>query len=66
MKDGRSITANILSSDSRVGRAKKLEDASLPLVADLYRAHLEACATQRNDEPEHDGRKKSQRPKRHS
>lgn len=59
MKDKRNITPKTLRSDSRIGRARKLADASLPLVADLYLAHLQACATNRDGEARRRRRKKS-------
>jgi hypothetical protein len=58
MKDKRNLSPKTLSSDSRIGRARKLADASLPLVADLYLAHLQACATNRDDETKRRRRKK--------
>ncbi|WP_119275197.1 hypothetical protein [Taklimakanibacter deserti] len=58
MKDKRNLSPKTLRSDSRIGRARKLADASLPLVADLYLAHLRACATNRDDETKRRRRKK--------
>jgi len=59
MKDKRNLSPKTLRYDSRIGRARKLADASLPLVADLYLAHLQACATNRDDETKRRRRKKS-------
>jgi hypothetical protein len=50
MKAKRTLSPKALGSDSRIGRARKLADASLPLVADLYLAHLQICQTNRGDE----------------
>ena len=58
MKDKRNLSPKTLMTDSRIGRARKLADASLPLVADLYLAHLLACATNRNGEAKRGRRKK--------
>jgi hypothetical protein len=58
MKEQRNLSPKILRTDSRIGRARKLAKASLPLVADLYLAHLQACADNQNDETKRKRRKK--------
>ncbi|MGE0241520.1 MAG: hypothetical protein AB7F09_10790 [Parvibaculaceae bacterium] len=50
MKDKPKLSAKTLSSNSPIDRARKLADASPPLVADLYLAHVQACAARRNGE----------------
>jgi hypothetical protein len=50
MKEKRNLSPKTLKSDSLIGRARKLADASLPLVADLYLAHLQACADNQHGE----------------
>lgn len=59
MKDKRNPTPETLGSDSRLGRARKLAKVSLPLIADLYLAHMQACATNRDGETKPRRRKKS-------
>ena len=59
MKDKRNLTPRTLGSDSRIARARKLAEASPPLIADLYLAHLQACATNRDGETKRRRRKKS-------
>jgi hypothetical protein len=59
MKEKRNLSPKILRADSRVRRARKLADASLPLVADLYLAHLQACADNQDDDTKRRRRKKS-------
>lgn len=49
MKEKRQPSPKMLGSDSRIVRAKKLADASLPIVADLYLAHLQACEANQED-----------------
>jgi hypothetical protein len=44
MKEKRKLSPKALGSESRLKRARKLADASLPLVAELYLAHMQACA----------------------
>jgi hypothetical protein len=58
MKAKQSLSPKTLGSDSRIGRARKLADASLPLVADLYLTHLQICQTNRNDETKRRRRRK--------
>lgn len=58
MKEKRNLSPKILRADSRMKRAQKLADASLPLVADLYVAHLQACADNENDQSKRRRRKK--------
>jgi hypothetical protein len=55
----RRLSPKALSSDSLIGRARKLADASLPLVADLYLAHLQACTINQDGETKRRRRKKS-------
>jgi hypothetical protein len=59
MKEKRNLSPKILRADSRIRRARKLADASLPLVADLYLAHLQACADNQDDDTKRRRRKKS-------
>jgi hypothetical protein len=59
MKEKQNLSPKILKSDSRIGRARKLADASLPLVADLYLAHLQACADNQDGETKRRRRKKT-------
>jgi hypothetical protein len=49
MKEKRKLSLRRLRSESQIGRARKLADASLPLIADLYLSHMEACRTNRDD-----------------
>ena len=58
MKEKRNLSPKILRGDSRVRRARKLADASLPLVADLYVAHMQACTDRQEDETRRKRRKK--------
>jgi hypothetical protein len=58
MKEKRNLSPKILRADSRVKRAQKLADASLPLVADLYVAHMQACADNENEQTRRRRRKK--------
>jgi hypothetical protein len=62
MKEKRALSPKILRADSRAKRARKLADASLPLVADLYVAHLQACARNQNHETKRRPRKKPATP----
>ncbi|MGE0009057.1 MAG: hypothetical protein AB7S92_26205 [Parvibaculaceae bacterium] len=59
MKDKQKLLVKTLGADSRMVRARKLAAASLPIVADLYLAHLQACATHRTGDPKRRLRKKS-------
>jgi len=59
MKEKPNLSPEILRADSRIRRARKLADASLPLVADLYLAHLEACTDNQDDDTKRRRRKKS-------
>jgi hypothetical protein len=59
MKEKRILSPKILRADSRIGRARKLANASLPLVADLYVAHLQACADNQNDDTKRKRRRKT-------
>ena len=58
MKEKRNLSPKILRADSRIRRARKLADASLPLVADLYVAHMQACADNHDDNNKRRRRKK--------
>lgn len=58
MKEKRNLSPKILRADSRIRRARKLADASLPLVADLYVAHMQACTDKQEDETKRRRRKK--------
>jgi hypothetical protein len=58
MKEQRKLSPKALGSESRMKRARKLAEASLPIVADLYLAHMQACATNR-DAPRRRPRRKS-------
>jgi hypothetical protein len=58
MKEKRKLSPTALGSESRLKRARKLADASLPLVAELYLAHLQACAANQ-DAPRRRPRRKS-------
>jgi hypothetical protein len=49
MKEKRKPSPKMLGSETREVRAKKLADASLPIVADLYLAHLQACEANQED-----------------
>jgi hypothetical protein len=58
MKDKRILSPKSLGSETRTGRARKLADASPPLVADLYLAHLQVCEARRGDETKPKRRRK--------
>jgi hypothetical protein len=51
MKAERRLSPKMLSTQSRVARARKLAEASLPAVAELYLVHMEACEANRREEP---------------
>jgi hypothetical protein len=59
MKEKRDLSPKILRADSRIRRARKLADASLPIVADLYVAHMQACTGNQDDESKRRRRKKT-------
>lgn len=48
MKEKRKLSPKALGLESRLKRARKLADVSLPLVAELYVAHMQACAANEN------------------
>jgi hypothetical protein len=62
MKEKRDLSPKILRVDSRIRRARKLADASLPLVADLYVAHMQACADNQDDDEAKRKRRKKRAP----
>lgn len=59
MKDKRNLSPKTLGSESRTRRARKLADASPPLVADLYIAHLQVCESRGDEDSKRKRRKKS-------
>jgi hypothetical protein len=62
MKSKRGLSPKMLSAESRVARARKLAEASLPAVAELYLVHMQACNA---NHPERPNRRRGQKSSTH-